>query len=1292
MLSSLSRRRLSSAALATVLGTLASTDGHAQAGSQGTVTVTVQDATGAAVPGAKLNLLEISTNAQRSAVSKGEGTFTFVNLPIGAYRLSVTKDGFANTVLDKVVVQAAQTTSLQIALKAGAQSETINVASTESPLLDTTSNSIGTTIDMKWIEDLPLVGRDLTNLVKLVPGYAGDPSAGSSGNTGVFNGQQFSNQGSNIDGTVGEPSRGKYNGNIQPSASPRVENIAEMTVQTDQLDLDQGYGRSTMQVNFVTRAGSNRFHGRIYWDGRNSGLFANTYANKVTGQRRTKVIYNDFGGSLGGPILKDKLFFFGSFSTRRIPGGINASNFFLTQAAQSGNFTYTGTDGKSYTRNVLALAGQFNPALPTTLNSVVSTQLQAINGAVSSGFAAATSDANINSLSWSTPAPNVYYYPAGRLDWNMSGRDHMYLAGDLSTQAQNGTYAPDFPGSGFSNQSSGYNTKGFTVSYGYDHSFSTNLTNQFKVGYLYAANKYGVGAAPLYATDPTVFWDLDSYGGPNMSGQVYTLPISNFYPVWNASDTISLQKRTHSFKFGGSWNMEQDHYWNGPAGFPNYYLGLSAGDPAINAFSNGSTGTLPNASSSSLAEAQQLYAVLTGRISGVSGQYAYSPSTKTYAQQIGAFNLDERQNQFGVYFQDSWRVTPTFTLNYGLRWDFTGDNHDLTNGYHNSSLASIYGPSGVGNLFHPGVLNGTNNPTIDARAHAYAPWYVAPQPAFGFAWNPRGGGLFGNGDMVVRGGFNLRNYTMPQQYYWNNASSYGSFFYQNFYLNANNTGTAGTFAPGSLALGSRLPAYGFTPSTYVTSESQADFTFINNVPVTGMDPHIRQPYTESWNFGIERKFGPRALEIRYVGNHSLHQWLAYDPNEVNIFENGFLTQFKQAQANYRANMAAGIQGSFANNHLPGQGATPIFDAAFAGEDSGGPGVGPIDYSNTSFINYLTSGSAGSMASVLSGVSGTTAYFCNLVGASFAPCATNAGYTGGGAGYPVNFFQANPYAAGTSTSYMAAVGYSNYNALQIDFRQQQWAGFQFDANYTYGKTLGLSSTRNYTGGADAINTLRDLGNSYGPTPYDIKHSMHFTTTYDLPFGRGRMFLSHGGVLAEAVGGWTVGTIITFQSGAANKIFGGNGTFNDYADGGVTLTGVTPEQLQKSVGVHRLPGKTYATLIDPKYLNAPTGGGANAAYLSPNTNPGTLGTKLYLYGPHAFYEDLSVSKTVPIKEGLNFRLQGEFLNVWNHPVFGSTAGNFVNASGNYYNSVQSTSFATSGQTNTPRWIEVRANLEF
>lgn len=1247
--------------------------GYAQGGSQGAVVVNATDVSGALIPEASLELRELNTNDTYRAVTDSKGSYTFVHLPIGPYQLSVIKAGYAKQVFEHIDVQASQTNTLTAKLPTGEVSQTVQVTADLTPVLESSSNELGLVVDMKQIEDLPLQGRDLTSFSSLVAGY-----------NGTFNGLPLNDQGSNIDGVVGQSSRMKFGGNTSPAVSPRIEGIEQMTVQTDQLNLNSGFGQSSTQINFVSRRGGNAFHGRAYEDFRNSGLNANSWANDVAGVRKNKLILNDFGVSVGGPVLHDKLFFFGSYAEQKQPGSFSTSNNFFTPAAQAGNFSYSGG-----TVNVLQLAKQNNAALPSTLNANVAAQFALINSSVNSGGVTSTSNPNYNQVTFLNNAPNTNYFPSARLDYNPSQKVRMYLSGLMSKYASPSAYAALFPGSAFTNQVNGNSSQNFTLSYGLDVILSPSVINQFKAGYLYTNNKYGTNAPDTYATQPTVYYNFPG-ANANISGQIYPTPITTFYPVLTASDSITWQHASHTVQGGYSFYREQDHYYNAPAGYPIYSLGLATGDPALQAFTPAS---LPGSTQAEQLQAQQLYAILTGRVSNVSGQYAFDSATQQYNHGIDEYPLDEVSMASGIFAEDSWKVFPTLTLNYGLRWDFTGAQHDITGAYTSATPSAVYGPSGINNLFKPGSLLGDQNPALTRRTNPYNPWVVSPQPAFGLAWNPKVsegalGKLLGGDQTVIRGGFALRNFTEPYQLFADAATDFFSFYYQNFYLNPSNTGAAGTFAPGSLAIGDTLPAVGLSPTAFQTVAPESQFTFQGSTGIVGIDPNIKQPYSESWNLGFQRSLGrSRALEVRYNGNRTIHQWIYTNPNEVNVFENGFLDEFKRAQAN----LAAGNGSSFSSNN--GQ-ATPILDAAFGGKNA-------ADYSNQQFIRYLQTGQVGALALALTQVNGNAPYFCNLVGSKFSPCVTNAGYTGDGAGYPINFFQANPFGAGTApggavsqTGYMVARGYSNYNALQVDLRQGAWRGLQYNVNYTWSHTLGVQATNSYTGGFNAF-TLRNLSLSYGPGLYDLRHVVHANGTYDLPFGRGKTFLSSNGLVDRVVGHWNVGTIVTWQTGAPIQLFGQNATFNDYADGGLTLNGVTPSQLQHAVGVHRIPGQTSANLIDPKYISST--GGANSAYISPNTTPGTIGSVVYLHGPHAYFQDLALTKAIPIRKEIDFRIQGEFLNVWNHPVFGNSAApGYATTGGSFDAYIQDSGFGQGTVTNEGqgfgRIIELRANIEF
>jgi len=714
---------------------------------QGRVDVTVLDQKKAYVTGAKIVLKDVGTNTERNADAQNGGTYSFVNLPLGKYKLTVSKDGFETDTFD-VEVEATKTTSIEATLNVGAVTQVIDVGAT-APVMDTTSNVIGSVINTKSIEDLPLSGRNLTALSTLTPGY-----------TGTWNGLPSIAQGNNVDGVMGSPSRMKFGGNSSPSVQVRLENIEEMTIQTDQLDLNQGFGQSSMQINFTTRRGGNDFHGRAFEDFRNSYLNANSWRNDATGTPRPHLELNEFGGSVGGHVIKNKLFFFGSFSTDQQPGTATAGASVLTASAQASNFTYSPTvgttipagntwttcstgalptvAGSTCTVNLFGLAASWNSTaspsqqIAAGLNSVIGTNMSAINTSVTGSSLTAGSDPNILSLSFNTPAPIKAYYPTFRVDWDVTKKIRASLAYNETITIQPVANAPFFPGAGFASSAAGNRFKAYPAALGIEWTISPTLVNQFNGGFLYNSNYFGYNSPGLYKTNPqNVAWPLVT------SPQNYYLPVTSYYPVFNASDTLNWQHRSHALSFGFSFYREQDHYWNPPEGINYITLGLASGDPALTPFSTNAGTNFPGSNTSQQGEAQSLYSLLTGRISSTFVRNTYQPASNSYSTAVTAFNLDELSKAAGVFAQDSWRIRPNLTFNYGLRWDFTGAQHDLNGVYHNSDLSSILGPTPLGNLFHPGILTGNNNPTINARPNPYNGWYKSPQPMFGIAWSPQ---------------------------------------------------------------------------------------------------------------------------------------------------------------------------------------------------------------------------------------------------------------------------------------------------------------------------------------------------------------------------------------------------------------------------------------------------------------------------------------------------------------------------------------------------------------------------
>jgi hypothetical protein len=1237
----------------------------------GTVNVTVVDASGAPVPGALLNLKDQATNDTRSAVSQEAGNYSFVNLTFGQYKLTVSLQGFATQSYD-VVVQSARTTDVKATLKVGGVEESVEVSGA-APVVESSSNAINTTIDMKQIEDLPLAGRNIAQLSQLTAGY-----------NGTWNGLPSFAQSNSVDGTIGNTNRWRYqtlNSAQNTAITPRLENIAEMVVSADQIDMNQGFGSSSMTITYITRRGTNSFNGRVYEGYRAEFLDAKNWGSSV----KPEYHRNDFGGSAGGPILRDKLFFFGSMSALDIPGGALRTQTFLSDNAKQGVFAYAN-GAKANLFNVFAAYNAANgttfPASVSQINPMTSARIAAVdsyrqNAGVLSGPEQQPTDPNLRTWEWERPNSQRTYYPTFRLDSNVSQNWRVNVSYNQTRLDAPNANADHWPGDG---RGAANTSNNVSTSLGVQTILSPNLINDFKGGWLYTAQSFGVGGSEGFYTSPIINYNYGNYNDN------YELPNSRKQPVFSVSDTMTWTKGTHTLRFGGNWYREVNQYWDPPEGYSIINLGLDQNDPARNVLTKEALQAAagpgaPVPTDAEWANARSLYAMLAGRISSFSGRHAYLPATGGYAtgstpdkNGVAFSTLDELLKSWGLFAQDSYRMKPNLTVNMGLRWDFVSPDKDRTGKYHSLTPQDVFGPTAVGDLFNPGPqsLTGTFDPVYVAREASYGHWNITPQPSVGIAWTPRSGASFvekmlGGDKSVLRASYSFRRFTMPQQFVWDFGSSFANSFYQNFSASPGLSGDLGQFAPGSIALGqtgwlpqscaqtASAPAcYVYSPGQYAQVVHMKESTFLGGT-VAGMKNDIRMPYASSWTVGIQRDLGgQRALEVRYNGNITRNQWLASNINEVNIFENGFLTEFQNAQKNLSINQAAGVT-SFANRGLPGQTNLPILTST------------GIAVNNAAAVNNLLNGQAGTLANTLAT---NRDFFCRMVGTSFEPCGSS---YGAGAGYPINFWRANPFATGAAT-YMDDSGYSNYNGLQLEFRQRQWHGMSMNANYTLSKTYGVAVATDFAAGYNQF-TLRDPLSSETPLPTDRRHVVHVSSTYDLPFGRGKQWLTSG-ILEKIAGGWTVSTIVTFQSGTPFRITGNNNTFNNLRDGGLVLNGITQQDIQDRVGLY-FDKAGLAYFLPPDWVSQAKADGT----LASNNMPGTWGDIFYLHGPHQTFTDIGISKAVNITDRIRFKFQTEMLNAFNHPVFGQgTTG------------LTATGFGRANQIGTSRRIEFRGNIEF
>jgi len=1203
--------------------------------STGEIKGTVFDPSNAVVPKANVTAKDLATGLTYTATSGSDGDYLVPNLLPGNYDVSVTAPGFQTSVFSGVVVTTGRTTDLPVKLTIGAINQTVEVIGA-AMMLETTSTQVASTIRNDYIKDLPLSGRDTLQFAALTPGYAG----------GTFNGLFQSALNISLDGTNVNDTRNKSGSGFSSLVPLRLDAIEEVTVSTTGLEADAGAG-GAMTIQFATRRGTNRYHGSVYEQLRNDALNANDFFSNMRGLPKSRVRMNDFGGSIGGPLrvpfagfLKDKLFFFANYEDAPRPGSTNRSATLLTQETQSGIFRFIGTDGAQHTVNVLQLAG--TAGYSSTIDPTVASVLKVINGTVSQGTVLpSSSNLYQQSLNWKIDTGSRDMYPTARLDYQITNNVAWHGTWNLQHEHVNptGSSYPGLPGQAGESKFTRY-----ALSNSVDWTVTPKLFNSVKFGLQSSVSGSNIGnSVHQWAAqgDKRV-----SFGSGISSFIPNSTPLIRTNPAYTLSDDLNWVKGKHTMKFGGrviyTRFYENDYYQF--SGVLNYSLGVSTNDPINSVFT---AANIPFIRTQDVSTAAQLYATLTGRVSGIQGYENIDEKARQYAK-FAPLVYRENYRSWGLYFQDSYRMRPSLTLNYGIRWEFTGVMTNTNNTFMSPTIDDVMAPSFAN--FQPGVLDANHIPVIGQRSVTYAPDHINPAPNFGIAWNPRGGNgllgkLLGNNKTVIRSSYSINFFDEGLNgYYWinTNAGNWRSV----------SAGSGSEYAPGTLTLQSPDPPFLVAPKTFAPPFSEYQFPFQGyNVGTTagkrngpGELPTMRNPYVQSWNLSIQREIAKdTVLEVRYVGNKSTHKWHLYGVQEVNIFENGFLKEFINAQNNLAINEAAGVN-SFQNRGLSGQVALPIFEAAFGARGSTAALSASQGWTNGTFINRLLLGQAGSFASTLAGPSSPT-YYCRLVGSNFGPCADR-GYTAPGP-YPINFFVPNPYVADLTIT--DDNSWSSYNGMQVDLRRRLNRGLTLTASYAWSHSLSDLQNTGSSVNSQYYKTIRNFALDKAPMPSDLRHTLSLYGTYDLPVGNGRYFAITNGVLNRIAGGWTIAGIMRLTSGSVSSLSSGQRCFNQSADCGVILNGLSVSQLRDMMQVFR-NGPTGTTLssADPSLVGAD--GRANSQYLALPTTPGKFGQFIYIYGPNYISADMSLNKDMPITERLHFTLQAEAMNFLNHPVFG------------------------------------------
>ncbi len=1285
---------------------------------------TVMDETKAVIPGATVKATHLATNTVYTATTSSNGRFSIPTVRLGRYTVVVEAATFRRTVINDVLVEVGKSATLNIILQVGGlQEEVVINASLAQEIVNTTNAELSTVVDERRVLELPLNGRNPSLLATQQAGVYFERSPDGQGNKLFVHGQRHSSLNISLDGIDTQDNLNRASSIMldQPLLALSAENVQEFKVVTGIASAE--YTRGGAHISAVTRSGTNEFHGSVFWFHRNTIFNANDFFNNSAGVERPKLIRNQFGGRIGGPIWKDKTFFFFGYEQQRESKGIAVNRTVYTAEARQGIFRYlnnltttpenvAANPGLIRSVNLLACGAsvqaalardcvdsRFNAANPTSLDPFITgTMFPTIplpnNFVFGDGLNTGGFRFNANSLTFQ-------HLPAFRLDHKINDKHAFNATFNYVDREIDGDFIndrePRFPALGPLGARLTH-SRGYSA--GLTSSFTPTVINEFRFGYLGGENAFQ-RKQPFdtpYTIDLNTVTDPYEPGGGDSVRDNVTM---------NLRDTLTWVRGNHQLKFGGEFR----HRWLDNYSFFEQLPDIDLDDNDFPpGFSEGNLRTLSGGTdieSPDFETARDLMNNLVGAISEVEIRYNVTSLDSGFV--LGAPERRKyRTREFDWFVQDTWNFLPNLTFNLGLRWEFATVPVE-TQGLlllPQGGEDAVFGVSGVGGFFNPGTFNGTPCPTlgslpvsattdnvislINSCAVPNEPagsnngrplWdndYNNFGPVLGIAWDP-----FKDGKTSIRAGFRI---SYSQDHFaiidTNTDDNEGLTVDQDCIPSdgacVNNTLFLRDLDTANPPIAA-VPPFVLPVTRSILDSTTQDFrTYQKN---------LGTPYYNEWTLGIQREVLPNlAVEIRYVGNRGVKLRRVEDFNEYNVNAldsvSGmtFQQSFVIAQQNLACNRANG-EDRFDERGNACNVANPLMNVLIAGDST--------RLATTSGLrDGLEFNQTGDFLDEL------------LIDRTSRPRATGGGLSTqsrirGGSFWgqvlagrlPLNFFSANPFVA--SSRRLTSNSSSTYHALEIEVRRRFSDGFTLQGNYTFGKALS-----DFDGDSNSL--LNDSRASSSRNPrYSIRqfmprHLFKANWVYELPFGKGKHFGSGAtGVWEKLLSGWQFGGIVNWRSGRPLSITSGIGTFHRAAISGDNTVNLsqptTAKELRNLTGRQDIGGGIF--WLDP-CLSVRTGAtctDSNATQgLFQLPNPGELGqlTQTPIYGPRRFMVDFNLTKRTKITETMNIEFRWEVFNAFNNTNFGTPSTDIF-----------STSF---GQTTTtitnPRLMQFALKLNF
>jgi hypothetical protein len=1226
----------------------------------------VSDKSGGVVSGVAVELDNAQLGLHEATTTNDLGFYQFLRQAPGqGYSLTFSKDGFAKLVISNIALGVSTTETRNATLEVGAVTQSIQVEASGEATLNTTDATIGNVIDARAVSELPIQFRlDAANLMQLQPGV---------NDVGSITGARTDQGNITLDGLdINDQATGQAFTSTIPVSIDALQEVRTVTAGET-----ADYGRSSGGgINLVTKSGSNTWHGNLREYNRNTLFAANDWFNNRSGVTRPALIRNQFGGNIGGPIMKEKLFFFFDYEGLRRSSSSQNVRAVPTAQFRAGQLGYInsnpGCDGTARFTTQPACITYLTPTDVANLdpqgvgdNAALLSFINSRYPAVPNDLGSAGDGINTDGFLFTSPAhesDNVY---TGRIDYNLTSTHKLFLRGSVAREGVDdnfNTAIVQFPGDAAPNSRDTFNSYAFSA--GWTWTASANVINQFSAGLVRSILNFPVRPSPTF---PNEFSFSPDISNPFLrsSSQSRNVPVPEF------REGLTWIKGKHTMDFGGDLKLIRQI-----SALQNdfNFIGIGLGGQLLSLDSTLRPSDI-NGDSSAITNWDNFFPFLLGRYSGVFSNFNYDKAGNVFPSGTGK-KRDFNYNEFEFYAQDSWKVRSDLTLTYGLRYVLHTVPYEINgfesvpsvneNTYLSTRLqAAAQGISG--NSAVPLVSYSLGGAANNARGY-YNPDHKDFGPRLGIAYNPafRSGllnTLLGERKTTIRAGGSILYDRIG------GGASFG--LDQNTFLfdsSANNPFGIPFDAFDSLlldprfnGLSSNLPPFPTPPDTKapVTPNLDSSGNPIGTAVFGGFpsffqfDRNTKNPYAILLNFGVQRELpGNMLLEFSYVNRMGRRLLAVGDAATTTNFKDTASGQFLRPAF---AQLQQELPGLNSAGSIPD---IPWFenqiDAVLSSQfgfpvtcqDFGLPNCSTFVAAN--LAPFITRGDLSSVVLILAE---NGLLFPNI-------------------GLP---------AQTSANAYIGNYASSNYNALLTSLRKRVSNGLQFDFNYTYSHSIDNVSdvTNNYIlysfSGNGLVCELDNPRICRASSDFDARHTINVNYIYDLPVGHGRHFLHDASGWANAIlGGWSTSGIVTWRTGYPFTIRTGSFPTAFTLDAPAVMLNAAG---LKS-GIHTDSGGALQYFASQSAAVAavgfPFGGGT--------------GTRNAVRGPGLSTVDMGIWKTlkVPGSERQQFILRLDTFNTFNHPVFNGPSSATLFDTSNF-GVINSTASA-------PRVLQVSLRYEF